>query len=247
MQKYTVHLYPQTALHVSGGISNHHQQLISLYLQYLALMRPYCYLSWTWLDGNWPVPIHANVTGWELTSFHSRESDWMGTDQFPLTRKWPDGNWPVPIHANVTGCELTSSHSRERDWMGTDQFLFTWTWLDGNWPVPIQSLSRQVAVTVSLMPDTVDTVMWAPDDVWRFHPKHVEQFADINELYIVPSCCIIIATYYTMLGPLNIKLQYYCNNYFIMRVPTTTKIEIFWYDLYVPMNFKSDDDRARYP
>jgi len=29
-----------TALHVSGGISTHHQELISLYLQYLALMRP---------------------------------------------------------------------------------------------------------------------------------------------------------------------------------------------------------------
>ena len=29
-----------TALHVSDGISTHHQELISLYLQYLALMRP---------------------------------------------------------------------------------------------------------------------------------------------------------------------------------------------------------------
>jgi len=27
--------------------------------------------------------------------------------------------------------------------------------------------SRQVAVTVSLMPDTVDTVLWAPDDGWN--------------------------------------------------------------------------------
>ena len=39
MQQYTVYLYLQTALHVSGGISTHHQELISLYLQYLALMR----------------------------------------------------------------------------------------------------------------------------------------------------------------------------------------------------------------
>jgi hypothetical protein len=28
------------------------------------------------------------------------------------------------------------------------------------------------------MPDTVDTVVCAPDDGWRFHPKYVEQFAD---------------------------------------------------------------------
>jgi len=42
------------------------------------------------------------------------------------------------------------------------------------------------------LPDTVDTVIWAPDDGWRYHPKHVEQFADINKLYIVASCRIII-------------------------------------------------------
>ena len=40
MQQYTVYLYLQTALHVSGGISTHHQELISLYLQYLALLIP---------------------------------------------------------------------------------------------------------------------------------------------------------------------------------------------------------------
>jgi len=40
MQQYTVYLYLQTALHVSGGIYTHNQELISLYLQYLALMRP---------------------------------------------------------------------------------------------------------------------------------------------------------------------------------------------------------------
>jgi len=39
MQLYTVYLYLQTALHVSGGSSIHHQELISLYLQYLALLR----------------------------------------------------------------------------------------------------------------------------------------------------------------------------------------------------------------
>jgi hypothetical protein len=38
MQLYTVYLYMQTTLHVSGGISTHHQELISLYLQHLALV-----------------------------------------------------------------------------------------------------------------------------------------------------------------------------------------------------------------
>jgi len=40
MEQYTLYLYLQTALHVSGAIPTHHQQLISLYLQYLALLRP---------------------------------------------------------------------------------------------------------------------------------------------------------------------------------------------------------------
>jgi hypothetical protein len=45
------------------------------------------------------------------------------------------------------------------------------------------------------MPEAVDTVICAPDDGWRYHPKHVEQFTDINKLYIVASCWIIIDKY----------------------------------------------------
>ena len=40
MQLYTVYLHLSIALHVSGGISTHHQELITLYLQYLVLMGP---------------------------------------------------------------------------------------------------------------------------------------------------------------------------------------------------------------
>ena len=35
MQRYTVHLYMETALHVSSGISTHHQEHTQLYLQHL--------------------------------------------------------------------------------------------------------------------------------------------------------------------------------------------------------------------
>ena len=54
MQQYTVYLYLSTAQHVSGGISTHHQELISLYLQYLALLGPLL------------LPV-VSVAGWELT------------------------------------------------------------------------------------------------------------------------------------------------------------------------------------
>ena len=54
MQQYTVYVYLQTVLRVSGGISTHHQGLISLYLQYLALLRPLL------------QPV-VSVTGWDTT------------------------------------------------------------------------------------------------------------------------------------------------------------------------------------
>jgi len=28
------------------------------------------------------------------------------------------------------------------------------------------------------MPDAVDTVVFPPNDGWKYHPKHVEQFPD---------------------------------------------------------------------
>jgi hypothetical protein len=40
MQRYSVYLYLETALHVSGGTSTHHQERIQLYLQHLILVAP---------------------------------------------------------------------------------------------------------------------------------------------------------------------------------------------------------------
>ena len=40
MQRYTVYLYLETAQHVSGGISTHHQERIQLYLQHLVFVTP---------------------------------------------------------------------------------------------------------------------------------------------------------------------------------------------------------------
>jgi hypothetical protein len=40
MQRYTVYSYPETALHISSGISTHHQERIQLYLQHLVFVTP---------------------------------------------------------------------------------------------------------------------------------------------------------------------------------------------------------------
>jgi hypothetical protein len=45
------------------------------------------------------------------------------------------------------------------------------------------------------MPDAVDAVVWAPGDVWRYHPKRVERFTDVNGQYMVASCWTIVDKY----------------------------------------------------
>jgi hypothetical protein len=40
MQNYTVYLYLETALHVSGGTSTHHQERMQLYPQHLVFVTP---------------------------------------------------------------------------------------------------------------------------------------------------------------------------------------------------------------
>jgi hypothetical protein len=43
MQRYTVVFYLETALHVSGGTTTHHQERKQLYLQHLVFVRPWWY------------------------------------------------------------------------------------------------------------------------------------------------------------------------------------------------------------
>jgi len=40
MQRHTFYFYLETALHVSGGTSTHHQERIQLYLQHLVFVTP---------------------------------------------------------------------------------------------------------------------------------------------------------------------------------------------------------------
>ena len=60
---------------------------------------------------------------------------------------------------------------------------------------------QHTAVTVWQIPDAVDTVVCAPDDGWKYHPKHVEQFPDINKLCNIASCWIYIGIYLRCMDP----------------------------------------------
>jgi hypothetical protein len=98
IHRYTVYLYLETALHVSGGTSTHHQEGIQLYLQHLVFVTP--------------LLLSAAIS------------------------------W------------------------------------------------NRFECAVGGVPDAVDTVVCPPDDGWKYHPKHVEQFLDINKLCNVASCWI---------------------------------------------------------
>jgi hypothetical protein len=53
MQRCTVYLYRETALHVSGGTSTHHQERIQLHLQHMVFVTPLLLsaaISWNWFE-----------------------------------------------------------------------------------------------------------------------------------------------------------------------------------------------------
>ena len=51
------------------------------------------------------------------------------------------------------------------------------------------------------VPDAVNTVVCAPDDGWRYRPKHVEQFPEINKLCNVAYCWIYNWIYLRCMDP----------------------------------------------
>jgi len=113
MQRYTLYLYLETTLHVSGGNSTHHQERIQLYLQHLVFVTPLL-LSAAIVEELEPV--------------------------------WVCCGWLTPAAADSSN-GVTNTRC-------------------------------------------VYTVVCAPDDGWKYHPKHVEQFPDINKLCNVASCWI---------------------------------------------------------
>ena len=81
MQRYTVYLYLEIALHVSGGISTHHQEHTQLYQQYLVLSNRYCYLPLAAGSNNGLIDtvVCAPGDGWRHHTKH--------VEQFPDINK----------------------------------------------------------------------------------------------------------------------------------------------------------------
>ena len=71
----------------------------------------------------------------------------------------------------------------------------------------------------AILPDAVDTVVCAPDDGWKYHSKHVEQFPNINKLCNVASCWIyayigilLVAHPVLHISRIRVKLTFIHNN-----------------------------------
>ena len=90
--------------------------------------------------------------------------------------------------------------------------------------VPVQPRLRQVAVQVSLMPDTVDTVLWASDDGWNTTRNMLSSLTDWNKVYSVASCWIIIAILY---DTQSIEHKKYIISYHNLHVSEEPAIFIF--------------------
>jgi hypothetical protein len=71
MQRYTVYLYLETALHVSGGTSTNHQEGIQLYLQHLVFVTTLL-LSATIVEETEPVRVCG---GWRTRP--TAHSNWF--------------------------------------------------------------------------------------------------------------------------------------------------------------------------
>ena len=74
--------------------------------------------------------------------------------------------------------------------------------------------SSSSTIAIHQVPDAVDTLVCTPDDGWRCHPKHVEQFPEINKLCNVASCWIYayIRMYLRCTDPWTLNmLKYYIN------------------------------------
>jgi hypothetical protein len=159
MQRYTVYLYLETALHVSGGNSTHHQEHINCIYSIWYLSHRYCYL---------PLAMGPCI---ESVFYYISNKMQRYTVYLYLE---------TALH--VSGG--TSTHHQEP----INCIYSTWYLSDRYCYLPLAAGSSNGLTNTRCCRYS----LWAPDDGWWYHSKHVEQFPDINKLCNVASCWIYI-------------------------------------------------------
>ena len=144
MQHYTVYLSLEISLHVSDGISTHHQENTQLYLRHPALVKP--------------LLLPAAIV-----------------EELELQQTASSGARTTVSKASNT-CKTITATCNYRGTVGT----------------ALQSSSNCSTIAAGSSNGLVNArcrrySCRAPDNGWRYHPKHVQQFREINELCNVTS------------------------------------------------------------
>jgi hypothetical protein len=82
------------------------------------------------------------------------------------------------LETALHGSDGTSTHHQERIQLYLEHLVF------------VTPLLLSAAIVEAL--ETGLSVLWVADDGRKYHPKHVEQFPDINKVCNVASCWIYI-------------------------------------------------------
>ena len=74
------------------------------------------------------------------------------------------------------------------------------SWSSNSWSSKTSTIAAGSS-TVWQVPNAVDTVLCATDDGWRYHPKYLEPFPEINKRCNVASCWTYIRIYLRYTDP----------------------------------------------
>ena len=122
MHRYAVSLYLETALHVSGGTSTHHQERIQLYLQHLVFVTPLL-LSAAIVEELEPVWVDGRSGLW-----HQKAAKCSYLFQNAQT-----GSWTRPA-CHSMGSKVPSP-AIKRQARETDFQPVPWLWISGALPL----------------------------------------------------------------------------------------------------------------
>jgi hypothetical protein len=166
MQRYTIYLHLEITLHVSSGTSTHLQERIHLYLQHLVFVTPLLLsaaiveeLEQVWKCCGWRTSPTACIN---VSSYITCRRHYVVIFLYhKMAGKHVFSKRSVAVLVLVLRLELESKHKLwSCKWGCFDLLLVVFFRL--NW-----------------------VVVCAPDDEWKYHSKHVDQFSDINKMFKV--------------------------------------------------------------
>jgi len=115
----------------------------------------------------------------------------------------------------------------------------------------------QITIAVWQIPDAVDTLVFAPDDGWWYHPKHVEQFPDKINCVTFASCWIYfricVQLFWLLRSYKNFNLlpacevqAYWHSTSILTRYKHTDTVQAYWHSTSILTQYKHTDTVETY-